>query len=544
MHTEYPRGKREGIVRNAFLEIGLMRIYRIVAVLYICAVLGGVASASERALRRSAAIAPAAAQIVANAGTRGYKISPFLLGALSPQEDADMTSPLFVPAYASVPFALTPYADGYFHWQNDIGCSGPPDGPGQVNYLPASGDFDHFMTDLVIPDKMAAEIHVAIGTNPACNGRASPAEAAAWVKYANLVKHYDVKYWQIGYYPYDPDEPDFGPAPKIRDDPELYAAFVNSFGKAMQAVDPSVSVGVAIQPSPAGPPSAPSAWDAAVLSRVHAGYVVWPEPPLVPCCGGSSFSGLMSDHDLLYEAPLVVRAELAQARAELVKYKQIGTEIRPDVSAGTGEISQQNDSITTTLYLGMLLGEDVNAGASETWQDLLVGGCEGPFKWDTGEYGVQRFASSALISAGLPDPTCPSAPTVRAGTLFPPANAYKLAAAFAHGGEFALPVTVSAKQPDLRAYAATQGSGYAFMLFNLNDRSSITTTLGVANTKATAFSAVSHTYDTAIYDAVAKGGLLGPGLGQPRRGSQSAHDNAAALEHDRRRSHAAHLERS
>jgi len=499
-----------------------LRSLRIVAMIFVFAALaGGTTDAGLRLVRQSgdprivtaASLLPGArpesAQIRADAGRPGPPISPYLLGALSPQEDSDLTDPMYAAAYASIPFALTPYGDGYFHWQKDIGCSGPPDGPGQVNYLSHTGDFYHLMTDLALPDHLAPEIHVAIGTNPTCDGRADPSEGAAWVNYANNVNHYHVRYWQIGYYPYDFDEPDFGPPPKIRDDPALYAKIVNRFSRAMTAVDPSISIGVAIQPNPKGPPNPPSAWDATVLSRVHPGYVVWPEPPLVPCCGGSSFTGLFDDHQLLYEAPLVVRHELNEARAELNAYNLTNVEIRPDVSGGTGQLSQQNLSITTTLYLGMLLGEDVAAGASETWEDLPVGGCAQPFTLDPGEYGLLNFAASALISNGLPNSNCPNARNVPAGTLFPPANAYLLASRFAHRGDVALPADVS-ERPDLRAYAATQGAGYAFMLFNLDKSNTVTATLGVTNTTARFFHATAYVYNRAIYDQVQKGIFAGP----------------------------------
>lgn len=66
--------------------------------------------------------------------------------------------------------------------------------------------------------------------------------AVEWVRYANLVKKYNVKYWEIG------NESDLSSEP-INWTPEKYAETVVKFSQAMKAVDPSIKVGANGMPS-------------------------------------------------------------------------------------------------------------------------------------------------------------------------------------------------------------------------------------------------------------------------------------------------------
>jgi len=54
--------------------------------------------------------------------------------------------------------------------------------------------------------------------------------------------------------------------------------------------------------------------------------------------------------------------------------------------------------------------------------------------------------------------------------------------------------------PNVRAYAAQQGSGYSLMLFNLDENNAATIFVGIANAPAKSYSGSITTYDRAIYD--------------------------------------------
>ena len=62
--------------------------------------------------------------------------------------------------------------------------------------------------------------------------------AAGWVKYANLVKGYQIKHWEIG------NESDIIHHDTIRWTPEQYGQTVLRLAQAMKAVDPTIKIGV------------------------------------------------------------------------------------------------------------------------------------------------------------------------------------------------------------------------------------------------------------------------------------------------------------
>ncbi|MBD3345727.1 MAG: hypothetical protein GF401_11760 [Chitinivibrionales bacterium] len=64
----------------------------------------------------------------------------------------------------------------------------------------------------------------------------TPQEAARWVRYANKVKDYDIRYWQVGN-EMDGDWEEGGPVTAA-----MYAEKFIAFSKAMKAVDPTIKV--------------------------------------------------------------------------------------------------------------------------------------------------------------------------------------------------------------------------------------------------------------------------------------------------------------
>jgi alpha-N-arabinofuranosidase len=94
----------------------------------------------------------------------------------------------------------------------------------------------------------AAGAHTTVHVN---YGTGTPAEAAAWVKYANRTRGYDVPNWIIGEEVYnnhftEPDRrvPLTGDPEPVAVSARRYATDVIAFSKAMKAVDPKIKVGV------------------------------------------------------------------------------------------------------------------------------------------------------------------------------------------------------------------------------------------------------------------------------------------------------------
>ncbi|MGC4847572.1 cellulose binding domain-containing protein [Micromonospora sp. DT15] len=147
------------------------------------------------------------------------------------------------------------YADIY-HWKDHTAPGG---------YVAPGTDFDTFMAAVR-----------RVGAQPmiiANYGTGSPAEAADWVRYANVTKKYGARYWTVGNENYGNGH--YGSAWEADDHPDKsatqYARLVVEYADAMKAVDPSIKVG-AVLTMPGNWPDAitagsdPGPWNQTVLS--------------------------------------------------------------------------------------------------------------------------------------------------------------------------------------------------------------------------------------------------------------------------------------
>lgn len=155
-------------------------------------------------------------------------------------------------------------ADGY-HWATHTFTGGGRPYPADT--------FDAFM-GVVRQAGAQPLITVNYGSNPAGTGGGDPAEAAAWVRYANRGKGYGMTYWEIGnevysngsYGPYIPglSELDLHP----RKGSTTYARNALAYIDAMKAVDPSIRVGVAVTTPGYWPEGRTPDWDNTMLPLV------------------------------------------------------------------------------------------------------------------------------------------------------------------------------------------------------------------------------------------------------------------------------------
>ncbi|HWF19159.1 MAG TPA: alpha-L-arabinofuranosidase [Verrucomicrobiae bacterium] len=76
-------------------------------------------------------------------------------------------------------------------------------------------------------------------------GTGTPAEAAAWVKNANITNHYGFKYWEIGNELYGTWETDSNTYPH---DAYTYATRAQQYIQQMKAADPTIKIGVVVTP--------------------------------------------------------------------------------------------------------------------------------------------------------------------------------------------------------------------------------------------------------------------------------------------------------
>ena len=179
------------------------------------------------------------------------------------------------------------YADEY-HWQTNTLDNGSNAG---------AETFDDFMQ---VVQKVGATPIITINY-----GTGTPAEAAAWVQYANITKHYHIRYWEIGNELYGDGTYSDGPgtgweANKHPLGPQAYADNALQFIKAMKAVDPTIKVGLVVT-APGNWPDgitnstySPQPWNTTVLSTAcsAADFVAvhwYPQGP-----GGETDAGLLA----------------------------------------------------------------------------------------------------------------------------------------------------------------------------------------------------------------------------------------------------------
>jgi len=148
------------------------------------------------------------------------------------------------------------YADAY-HWQTNTVEGG--------GYVAPNTDFDTFMGTV-----NAAGAHPILTAD---YGSGTPDEAAAWVRYANVTKHYGVRYWEIGNEVYGNGE--YGGAWETdhhsSHSATTYANNLVQYASAMKAVDPSIKIGAVLTTPGSWPdgivgPGDSADWNHTVLS--------------------------------------------------------------------------------------------------------------------------------------------------------------------------------------------------------------------------------------------------------------------------------------
>jgi hypothetical protein len=377
-------------------------------------------------------------------------------------------------------------ADEY-HWQtNAWSGTGPNCGPATP---PASSSaLDNFESALVAPQHFDVTVTLNYSTNANCDGPADPNESALLVAYAKQ-KNYGILHWTVGNEIYGNFEPDLhSPGAHL---PGTYARLVaNQFYPLIKAQDPLAQVGVVVNAGGVSGVGGPADWDSKMLAAAKYDYVevhFYPQPP-----------GTESDAFLLTQAPANLAVAFATIQQELIAAGN------PNIPIFVGEFNsvsnnpgKQTVSIVNALYVGMVMGEIMKAGISRAVIHRATGGgCNTGGNNSSTLYGWQDFGTSGLFS----DNSTPCPAGVTPGTPFPEARGFALSAQFGVAGNHVLGVAVSAEIPNVRAYAAQQGAGYALMLFNLDQNNATTITVGIANAPAKSYAASMTTYDRAIYD--------------------------------------------
>jgi hypothetical protein len=217
--------------------------------------------------------------VIATVPTAGYGVGMSVY-------DNDFTSPglpekLKAAGVTALRFPGGSYSDAY-HWKTNSGT------PSSNIYVNANDTFDHFMTLNLQPAGAQAILTVNYGSNATGSAGGDPAEAAEWVRYANVEKGWKIHYWEIGneiggngyfndpgwefdlHSPYDH---------KRKGQPALsqsaYGKNSLEFIRAMKAVDPTIWTGVGVDMPDSNPADGNVALFKAVKDKVDFLIVHW-----------------------------------------------------------------------------------------------------------------------------------------------------------------------------------------------------------------------------------------------------------------------------
>ena len=292
-------------------------------------------------------------------------------------------------------------------------------------------------------------VHVNYGTG-------TPAEAAAWVHYANRDKHYGVRYWEVGEEEYGDGavgftfEPDDHPASQHT--AEGYATNALAFIKAMKAADPSIQIGIPVLATDATSTEY-YGWDATVLKTLGP-YIDFVDEHWYPMFSKGSDAAVLA-------TPSQIAPNFAALQRLLTKDAD-GRHISIQVGETNSEVQgyPQTSSLTNALYLAETVPTLVANGAQTVDWWALQSGIQGNDNTGVGDLGLLSSGSVDCLPASN---LC--APPV--DTPYPDYYAMELVSSLIGPGARLVAATSSAGTVNI--HAAVQPNGRLVVLLTNTD---------------------------------------------------------------------------
>lgn len=378
-----------------------------------------------------------------------------------------------------------------YHWATNSGCSGL--------YSVSTNTFANFESKIVQAGNLDLAVTANYGSNAACTGGGDPGEAASWAA-AAVSDGTPIHYMTVGNENYGSWEYDLHP---IKHDPATYAsAMTGSTGyySQIKTASPTTLVGVVVDANCTSADGCTNGWDSTVLQNAAGSYDFvefhfYPQNP-----------GNESDTFLVQQTAQEFTNNINTVKSELT------TARKPNAPIYVGEIGsvssnpgKQSWSITQGLYAGQLLGEAMNDGVARLTWWIGFGNCNGnQGSLSSSFYGWQTFGAYNVFADGAGDLAYPNNSPCNysgpIGTLSPTAEAFNLFQNVAVAGEYPQTTAVVDGTNYTRAYAATHGTGYALVLFNLNKTASETVSVTIGGLNTSNGGVTVTTYDKEIYD--------------------------------------------
>lgn len=416
----------------------------------------------------------ASAQVTINLHQVLSTVSPLALGVNAAVWDSNLQD-------SQVPDLL--HADGVrvmrfpggstadqFHWQTNTLDNG------------SSAGLDTFDKFMQVVQKVGATPIITVNY-----GTGTPEEAAAWVRYANITKHYHIQYWDIGNELYgngtygadwESDKHALGP--------QSYADNTTQFIQAMKAVDPFIKVGLVVT-APGNWPdgqisaSSPQPWNNTVLasdcSIADFLSVHWyPQGPT-----GESDAALLAapanGESTSVSFTPSIPSMVSTLNSEIHQYCGAHASAVKIMTTETNSVSFNPGKQTTNLVNALYLAEDYltwleNGVANVDWWDIhnsIVTGTND----DPSLYGTNNYGDYGLLSVG-------NTGELPLDTPFP--DYYGLQIVSKVLGPFAHIVAASSSQSQVQTFAVRHLDGsVAVLLVNTDPGTSYTVSIAGLN---------------------------------------------------------------
>ncbi|MFJ9906142.1 cellulose binding domain-containing protein [Streptomyces sp. NPDC101152] len=385
-----------------------------------------------------------------NATQRLGTVSNIANGLNTATFDGHLNDSAIIPALSTAGINALRYPGGStadaYHWQTNTTVDG-------LGYANPNNGFDDFMG---IARKTGASPIIT-----ANYGSGTAEEAAAWVKYANVTKHYGVKYWELGNE--IPGDGTYGSHWEEEKKPlgaTTYANNIADYITRMKAVDPSIKVGAVLTTYNSWPDGSIATrygdtadWNTTVLKRDGAklDFVIVHDYP-----SSNSESQLLGQYQH-------IASVISHTRAEINRYAGSNAS-NVQIMITETNASYESDSVPAALYAADSYMTYLQHGvANVDWWDLH----NGPSNISKLPDGTTDFGDGGVLSAGgCTGSVCEPA----ANTPFPVYYGLQAVGGLATPG--AEMVGTSTSSSTVTSYAVKTSTGLNLMLVNHNAQTS------------------------------------------------------------------------